>query len=404
MKILHTADWHIGKTLHKQSLEEDFKLFFNWLLKVIDREQVDLLLISGDIFDMANPSTKDRQLYYKFLHELLNYKIQIIITGGNHDSIGLLNAPKELLNALNISIFGGATDDIEDELIPIYNKNKELELIVAAVPFLRDKDLRNSATDQKYKNRTEAIREGIKKHYNDLSEICDQKYKNVPTIAMGHLYTVGALTSESERDIHVGNQAAVDASVFSKTFDYVALGHIHKPQIIGKNEYIRYSGSPIALSFSEKKDDKSMVLLNLQKNKLEQPVIIPIPKSRDLIKFKGSLEFVTTELSQYNSKRPLPSFVELEVIEPVYSEVIFMKMKAIESEYEEHESIRIIKPRIQFESGIKDTSDLFEVGTQIDDLSTKEVFEKKISIEELSEDKKDWLRKTFQELIETIEH
>ena len=132
--------------------------------------------------------------------------------------------------------------------------------MIAAVPFLRDKDLRSKEIDSQFKNRAEAVREGIKNHYARLAEICEQKYPDLPTIAMGHLYAKGVLPSDSERDIHVGNAAAVNSSIFSSTFNYVALGHIHRPQIINKNNFIRYSGSPIALSFSEKSDDKSCLL------------------------------------------------------------------------------------------------------------------------------------------------
>ena len=185
MKILHTADWHIGKILHKRSLQDEFILFSEWLLDTIKEESIELLLISGDVFDLANPSAKDRRLYYQLLRNLNELNIQIVITGGNHDSVGLLNAPKEILDVLNVHVIGGALDAIEDELIPIKNEAGEA-LIIAAVPFLRDKDLRNAETDELYKNRTEAIREGIKKHYQILANVCEDKYKGIPSIAMGH--------------------------------------------------------------------------------------------------------------------------------------------------------------------------------------------------------------------------
>ncbi len=250
MKILHTADWHIGKVLHKRSLQDEFILFSEWLITTIIKEEIELLLVSGDIYDLANPSAKDRSMYFQLLRKLTELNIQIIITGGNHDSVGLLNAPKEILDVLDIHVIGGALDPIKEELIVIKNKKGDEELVIAAVPFLRDKDLRNAETDQQYANRTEAIREGIKAHYKTLATLCKEKYASLPALAMGHLYAIGADPSDSERDIHVGNAAAVDASIFSG-FDYVALGHIHRPQIIGKNEMVRYSGSPIALSFSE---------------------------------------------------------------------------------------------------------------------------------------------------------
>ena len=162
MKILHTADWHIGKVLHKQSLQEEHKLFFDWLLKTIEEKEIDLLLISGDIFDLANPAAKDRGLYYNFLSQLVGTDTTVIITGGNHDSIGVLNAPSEVLTRLKIHVIGGATEDPRNELIEIKDDADQLQVVVAAIPYLRDRDLRHNDTTHKQSTRVEAIRAGIK--------------------------------------------------------------------------------------------------------------------------------------------------------------------------------------------------------------------------------------------------
>ena len=136
MKIVHTADWHIGKKLHKQDLAEDFELFINWLCLRIEDQKIDVLLISGDVFDLANPSNEAKSLYYQSLLKLKNLGLQIIITGGNHDSPAMLNAPKSILAELNVQVFGNLPEKIEDVLVPIYNAKKEVELVVAALPFL----------------------------------------------------------------------------------------------------------------------------------------------------------------------------------------------------------------------------------------------------------------------------
>jgi len=130
LKVLHTADWHIGKVLHKYALREEFNLFLNWIYDYIEKEKIDLLLISGDIFDIANPAVKDRELYYQFLSQLIKLDIKVIITGGNHDSVGLLNAPQKVLDQLNINVIGGATENIENELIEIKNENGQIKLVV----------------------------------------------------------------------------------------------------------------------------------------------------------------------------------------------------------------------------------------------------------------------------------
>ncbi len=403
MKILHTADWHIGKMLYKYPLQDELALFFDWLIELIEKENVDVLLISGDVFDYANPAAKDRKLYYQFLSRLTALDTRIIITGGNHDSIGVLNAPRDILEALNVTVIGGATKNIAEELIEIKDKNGTLQMVVAAVPFLRDRALRNKTSDETYENRTDAIRAGIKNHYAELAEICEEKYASVPVIAMGHLYAVGVDRSESERDIHVGNTAAVDNSFFPPVFQYVALGHIHRPQIIGKNECIRYSGSPIALSFSEKKDEKSVVLVEYDNNEIAKPKVIPVPKWRELKRITGKLETVKSKLEKYEPDYPLHSFVEIEVLEEEFSSVILGDVEALKMEYTNHDKFKILKGKTTFQSGAKDTSDLFQEGQHIEDLTPREVFVKRLEGEDLDADKEKMLVDAFQELLEMVE-
>lgn len=403
MKILHTADWHIGKVLHKHSLLGEMNFFFDWLYEYIKDESIDVLLVSGDIFDLANPGAKDRESYYRFLSRLIPLQLQIVITGGNHDGIGVINAPKELLGALNIAVIGGAKENLEDELIEIKNKEGKLELVVAAVPFLRDRDLRSLNTDKQFDSRAAAIKAGIAKHYLELAQLCEEKYKGLPAIAMGHLYAKGVTSSESERDIHIGNAAAVEASIFPEQFGYVALGHIHRPQIINKNEYIRYSGSPISLSFSEKKDSKGVLVLELENGKFSSPEFVDIPKQRELRKIKGSFEQVSLALKTYKNDFQLAAFFELEFIEETFSDVILGKVSEIESSYEGDDRFVILKSKTIFSTGAKDTSDLFTAGDNIEDLTPLEVFATRIESEEIAPEKRKQLLDTFKELLEIVE-
>ncbi len=403
MKIIHTADWHIGKMLHKHSLASELQYFFNWLIEMIILKEVNLLLVSGDIFDIANPGAKDREMYFQFLKALIGTNTKVIITGGNHDSVGFLNAPKDVLNMLDIDIIGGATEQIEDELIVINNHNNLPQLVVAAVPFLRDKDLRNLDSDEKFTSREEAIRQAIKSHYQKLVKICNEKYPHIPKIAMGHLYTIGADPSDSEREIHVGNAGAVKSDAFAG-FDYVALGHIHRPQVIGKNEMVRYSGSPISLSFSEKNDQKSIVCLEIKDQKIAPPEVILIPKQRELKKFKGSLSDVKSNLVKYAPKFNLPSFVELEVIESHFNSLVVSEVDAIDDDSIDNKNYVILKRRIQFLDRAKDTSHLFTSGENIEDLSPMDVFREKLNAEKIEESVQKELIQAYQEILETVRH
>lgn len=402
MKILHTADWHIGKVLHKQSLQAEMLLFFDWLIALIQKEQIDVLLVSGDIFDLANPGAKDREVYYKLLSQLIPLNIQIVITGGNHDGIGVINAPKELLTSLNISVVGGAQEELSDEIIEIKNEKNETCLVVAAVPFLRDKDLRSLQKDRQYKSRTESIKAGIKNHYQQLAKICKEKYPNIPSIAMGHLYAKGVSSSDSEREIHIGNAAAIEASIFPDHFDYIALGHIHRPQIIDKNEFIRYSGSPISLSFSEKADKKGVLLIESINGKLETPRFIEVPKQRELKKFSGDLETIKLKLKGYEHRLALPTLVELEFKEEEYSSTRLAENENLVAAYQGADNLIILKSRTHFSTGTKDTADLFTSGENIEDLSPSDVFIKRLEFEEIDTTKQKELVEIFQELLEIV--
>jgi len=402
MKILHTADWHIGKVLHKHPLSDEMALFLDWLESVIRSQSIDVLLVSGDIFDVANPAVKDRSTYYGFLSRLIGTGTKVIITGGNHDSVALLDAPQEILRHLDVTVIGGAQDDLGNELIEIKDITEETKLVIAAVPFLRDKDLRNLSSDTAFDNRADALREGIRRHYHALGDICNQEYKGVPRIAMGHLYARGASTSESERDIHIGNAAAVDSTVFSDAFDYIALGHIHRPQIVGGSEMCRYSGSPIALSFSEKNDVKTVLLVELSDGNLASPTVIEVPKARDLYKVSGTIQEVKSALEKYKPDFELVSFVEVEVTEEQFSTSILSEVDQLVAEYSDHPKIKILKSRTQFLHGAKDTADLFEQGANIEDLSPKEVFDRRLDAESIPDNKKTELRSTFMELLDEV--
>lgn len=402
MKILHTADWHIGKILHKYSLSTELDLFFDWMINYIVDEDIDLLIVSGDIFDLANPTIRDKEQYYDIVLRLYNTGCKVIFTGGNHDSVGELNAPKEILSAINITVVGGATETIADELIPVKNEKGDIELIVAAVPFLRDRDLRTQEDGIKYDSRVEAIREGIKAHYASLGDICSKEYPHTMALAMGHLYASGVTVSESEREIHVGNQAAVRSNIFPEQFKYVALGHIHKPQIVDSNPRIRYSGSPIALSFSEKADTKQVILIETHQGEVTEVTDIAVPQSRELKKITGTLEEIEKELKHYKPDYTLPSFVEVEVTEKEFSSITLAAVEELVLSYSDSDKFKILKHKTVFENKQLDTAHLFTEGTSIEELKPIDVFQKRLDSEDIDEASRKVVEEAFLELLESL--
>lgn len=302
MKILHTADWHLGHRLHEQSQYEEQTAFLDWLLDFIRTEGICILLISGDIFDTGVPSTQSQRMYYDFLIDLKTTACKhVVITGGNHDAPGTLNAPQALLSALSIHVVGKAPDDVADE---IFNFQIGDEFVtIAAVPYLRDQDIRRAVAGETFEEVGGRYKAALVKHYHEVAAYCEIVKKPGPLIAMGHLFAVGGQTSDSENVIYVGNLGDIGAEDFPKSFDYVALGHLHRPQIIGKNPKIRYSGSPTILSFSEVGYTKKIIVLTVKQNEIELIEEVELPAFRKVLRISGTVEECIAEMNHISTLR-----------------------------------------------------------------------------------------------------
>ncbi len=401
MKILHTADWHIGKKLHKHYLYEDFDLFINWLIKLITEQEIEAVLISGDVFDLANPSAEARKQYYRALLQLRKTNCQLIITGGNHDSPSMLDAPKEILNELNVTVIGGMPSKIEECLIPLQNKKGENELIVAAIPFLRDSDLRSIDEEVVYENRIEAIRKGIEATFTKAAKTSKDLYPELPVLAMGHLYAAGIESSDSERDIQIGNQAAFQASQFGTEFSYVALGHIHKPQRVNAQIPTFYSGSPLPLSFSERKDEKRLLLIDTENG--FEPESIAIPSFRKLIRISGSIAEIQQKLFSLESQGSLTNLIEVELKEENYDSNLIAQLDDLVTNFEQA-NFEIVKHRATFKNQLRESGKLFESHQHLEDLKPQEVFQKLLSQHSYAEEVKEKVNIAFQELLEEVNH
>jgi exonuclease SbcD len=397
IRILHTADWHIGKQLHKIDFTEDMNLFFDWLINCIEDNKINVLLMSGDLFDQANPSQQAMKQYYFFLKQLLPLHCKIILTGGNHDSPHVINAPKELLEILDITVIGGVPETIAELFLEIEIENQKV--VVAAVPFLRDKDIRNVVPGESYDDKIELIRHGIATYFTGVNDYYKSNHKGIPYIVMAHLFTQGATISESEREIQIGNQAGVEFSVFGEEPDYVALGHIHRPQIVGKS-HIRYSGSPIQLSFSEKKDQKEVVLLEFEGTTLKTSSI-KIPQFRKLIRMQGTMASVKEKLESYETTSPLTDLVEL-LIDEENENIAHIGMLEELLTSEAQNGYQIIKGRIDFKNKLVGTSVLLHKGEDISDFTPVQLFEKRLE-QDSSLENTDELVHAFREILQNLE-
>ncbi len=314
MKILHTADWHLGHRLLEHSQFEEQSRFLDWLTSYIVREGIDVLLISGDVFDTGSPSNQSLQLYYRFLVNLQETSCKhVVITGGNHDAPSTLDAPKDLLELFSIKVVGKAGDEVADEVMEIALGDERI--VVAAVPYLRDQDIRKAVGGESFEEISDRYKTALVKHYSSVADYCQKiSETKVPLIAMGHLFAIGGTCSDSEKTIYVGSLGDIGADDFPEVFDYIALGHLHRSQQVGKNAHIRYSGSPYILSFSEIAYEKKVVLIKTANNQISELEEVVVPRFRDVSRISGTPEACIQQLLEKDKEvHELQAWVEIVV-------------------------------------------------------------------------------------------
>lgn len=298
MKILHTADWHIGRSLYGRSRYAEFEGFLDWLVECIQTREVDALLVAGDVFDNSTPSHQAQELYYRFLCRVSDSTCRhVVITAGNHDSPSFLNAPRKLLRYLNVHVVGRASEAPVDEVLVLHGTERQAELIVCAVPYLRDREIRTVEPGESSADKQRKLIEGIRDHYQTVCREAEQKRaafgRPVPLVAMGHLFAAGGQTVEGDgvRELYVGSLAHVGTDVFPQSIDYLALGHLHVAQQVAGRTSMRYSGSPLPMGFGEARQQKAVLLVEFD-GLLPTITTIDIPRFQELVRLRGSWEHI----------------------------------------------------------------------------------------------------------------
>ena len=284
MKILHTADWHIGQLFHEYDRTYEHQQFLDWLVETLQKEQIDVLLISGDVFDLSNPAVISVKMFYTFLNQAIkgNPALQIIIIAGNHDSASRLESPKPLLESSNIHIIGLVERneisiiDYDNLIIPIRDRTGVIKIWCMAIPFLRIGDYPSIA------DCTNPYTEGVAALYKEVYEHAFSKRQDGQAIiAMGHLHTYDAEVTDMDKTerLIMGGVECIAATAFHEDIKYVALGHIHKAQRIGGKEHIRYSGSPIPMSFSELNYKHQVLVFEIKGENISNLRSVEVPVS-----------------------------------------------------------------------------------------------------------------------------
>lgn len=397
MRILHTSDWHLGARLCDRDRIDEHRDFLNWLKKTINSESIDILLISGDIFDSTNPPNSAEMLYFDFLCSLKDSHCSAaVITGGNHDSISKLNSPKELLSFLSIYVNGGIVDSPEKNNFAIKNNKNENIAIISAIPFLRERDVHIQSACESWQEREYSVLEGIKKVYNDsyIAAETIRGNKEIPIIAMGHLFAAGSASGAGQRDLYAGNLGAVPSGIFPEEFAYTALGHIHRAQKVASREDIRYCGSPIHMDFGEK-GDKEVLLVDFEEDRFLSCESLKVPVFRQLIRFNGTFEEICRKIELF-SKPAVPFWADAEVSGGIAAGDI----SSILNEKASLKGFEFLRIRITgFQNG-----NIMDRGHTVDikDLDVNEVFINRCQKAGISDDEMKELLPLHEELLLTV--
>lgn len=319
-RILHTADWHLGKLLNDQSRDEEHARFLTWLLAAVKEHAVDAIILAGDVFDTANPPQSALGRYFDFISGIFRQgDCSLVVIAGNHDSAAQLEAPKQALHALNVHVVGFLAEKPEARILCLPDE-KNPKVAIAMMPFLRDRDLRVGKAGESADDIRSQVVAGIRQRYAEAAQAVKDSGTTCQNLATGHLTVLGAKTSDSERDIHIGGLGAVTADSFPDTFAYVALGHLHRPQTTDDGGRVRYAGSPIALSFSEAEDNKEVRILDVTAKGIAQHGL-PIPVFRRLVQVRTTNAGLDTALKEVDPKPGIfRTWVEVVVEDATFEE------------------------------------------------------------------------------------
>lgn len=401
LKVLHTSDWHLGRTLYGKKRYQEYEQFLDWLIETLTEHEIDLLIVAGDIFDTSTPSNRAQELYYKFLSRIPSSGCRhVVIIAGNHDSPSFLDAPGRLLDALNIHVVGSKCEDPNDEII-VLKHHESIEGIVCAVPFLRDRDIRTASPGEDLESRQEKLLEGIREHYETVCSAAQRMQKSctehVPIIATGHLFAAGGRTADKDgvRELYIGSLAHVSAELFPPDIDYLALGHLHIPQTVGGYDHIRYSGSPIPMGFGEARQKKLVNIITFH-GEHREITRLEVPKFQRLEHVAGTLEQITAKLQELlRSESSVWTEVEYtgKTIEPALRETV--------ESLTENSPVEVL--RITDATQTQKVLSASHEQESLELLDIHDVFDRCLEAYEVPEEQREKLKESYQDIVVNLE-
>ncbi|HAT1620976.1 TPA: exonuclease subunit SbcD [Raoultella planticola] len=394
MRIIHTSDWHLGQNFYSKSRAAEHSAFLDWLLTSAQAHEVDAIIVAGDIFDTGSPPSYARELYNRFVVQLQHTGCQLVVLAGNHDSVATLNESRDILAFLKTTVVASAGH--APFILP--QRDGTPGAIFCPVPFLRPRELVTSQAGHSGGEKQQLLLNAISDYYQQQYEAaCALRGdRPLPIVASGHLTTVGASKSDAVRDIYIGTLEAFPASHFPPV-DYIALGHIHRAQKIGGSEHIRYSGSPIALSFDETGKSKSVNLVTFTDGQLTEVLPLTVPVTQPLAVLKGDFSSISEQLTQWRDAPQEPLvWLDIEITSDEYLHDIQRKIQA-QTEDLPVEVLLVRRSRAQRERILAG-----ERRETLSELQVEEVFERRLAQETLEEAQQLRLTQLFNETLHSL--
>ena len=394
MRILHTSDWHLGQNFYSKSRAAEHQAFLDWLLASAQEHDVDAIIVAGDIFDTGSPPSYARELYNRFVVQLQQTGCRLVVLAGNHDSVATLNESRDILAFLKTTVVANAGH--APFILPL--RDGTPGAVFCPVPFLRPRELVTSqaghSSGEKQQQLLNAISDYYQQQYQQACELRGDRA--LPIIASGHLTTVGASKSEAVREIYIGTLDAFPANRFPPA-DYIALGHIHRAQVVGGCEHIRYSGSPIPLSFDETGKNKSVNLVTFANGCLKDVTPLIVPVTQPLAVLKGDFASISAQLNQWQNNNQQPSaWLDIEVTSDEYMHDIQRKIQA-QTETLPVEVLLVRRSRAQ--------RDRILAGAQretLSELQVEDVFARRLALETLEATQQQRLEQLFNETLHSL--
>ena len=400
MKILHTSDWHLGQSFFTQNRKHEHQRFLDWLLNVVDEHGIDAIIVAGDIFDTGAPPSYAREIYSRFVVSLQAHACTLVILGGNHDSVSVLNETRGLLSCLNTHVIASTCADPAEQVVEIRNNNDEVTGLVCAIPFIRARDVMVSEAGQSGEDKKQSLGEAIKAHYASVYQLAEARRAelgiDIPIIATGHLTALGVSASSSVREIYIGTLDGFDAGGFPPA-DYIALGHIHRPQRVAKSDIIRYSGSPIPLSFDELGTQKQVLVVSFDGHQATSVESVPVPLFQDMQVLRGSLDDIEQALSEFENQEA-STWLCIEVTTQGYLSDLHQRIQAMV----EGKPVEVLQLRRVQQQQAVGMSNVYE--KDLSELSPQEVFEKRLELLDSEADAtKEALRQQFSAVVASLD-